>query len=147
LFAAHQEIIRRNRYDLRVYPEMVGAQGFHRRGDFGAHRGLSPRIIVCTVGLSLAFGAVEARAAKAAPAVAIGQTAPNLGAAIRDLGVLPPPSDADNPTQTSPSAATVSSAQPVPELPVWAMLLLFFGGLGLAGLKRGRKDRLSPGID
>ncbi len=126
---------------------MVGGGGFHRRGEFGAHRGLSPRIIVCMVGLSLGLGAVEARAAKAAPAVAIGQTASNPGDAVRDLGVLSPPPDADNPTQTSPSAATVSSAQPVPELPVWAMLLLFFGGLGLAGLKRGRKDRLSPGLE
>jgi hypothetical protein len=41
----------------------------------------------------------------------------------------------------------VTSAEPVPELPIWAMLLLCFAGLGLARLKRGRKDRLSPGID
>jgi hypothetical protein len=126
---------------------MVGAGGFHQSGDFGACRVVSPRIIVCTLGLFLALGAVEARAAQAANASAIIQTASNSSDAVRDLGVLPPPPDADNPSQTSPSAATASSAQPVPELPIWAMLLLFFGGLGLAKIKRGRTDRLSPGLE
>jgi hypothetical protein len=126
---------------------MISARGFHRRGDFGGRRGLSPRIIVCAVGFSLALGASEARDAQAARASAIIQTASNPGDAVRDLGVLPPPADADNPTPTSAAASTVSSAGPVPELPIWAMLLLFFGGLGLAKLKRGRKDRLSPGIE
>jgi hypothetical protein len=41
----------------------------------------------------------------------------------------------------------VSNAEPVPELPIWALMLLFFGGLGLAKLKRGRKNRLSQGIE
>jgi hypothetical protein len=115
--------------------EMVGVWGFHRRWGFGASDGFSANIIACMVGLFLAPGAMEASAAQAAHAGAI-QTASNLGDAVRDLGVLPPPPDADNPTPTSPSAATVSSAQRAPELPIWAMLLLFFGGLGLAKLKK-----------
>jgi hypothetical protein len=137
--------MRRNQQDLGVCPEMVGARGFHLRGDFGACRGLSARIIVCTVGLSLALGAMEARAAQAAPARAIVQTASDSSDAIQDLGALTSAPDSDNPTPASTS--TVSSAEPVPELPTWAMILLCFAGLGLAGLKRGRKDRLSPGID
>ena len=44
-------------------------------------------------------------------------------------------------------AATVSPAEPIPELPTWAMMLLCLMGLGLAGFKKGRKDRLSPGIE
>jgi hypothetical protein len=91
----------------------------------------------------LAFGAAEASAAARAGViiqVALGSTHP-----IHDLGDLPPPPDSDNPPPASTS--TVSSAEPVPELPTWAMILLCFAGLGLAGLKRGRKDRLSPGID
>jgi hypothetical protein len=41
----------------------------------------------------------------------------------------------------------MSSAEAVPELPTWAMMLLCLAGLGLAGFKKSRKDRLSPGID
>ncbi len=105
------------------------------------------KTIVCAVGLSLALGAVEAGAAQTAPASAIGQTASDSTHPIRDLGDLRPPPDSDNPTPTSASASTVSSAEAVPELPIWGMLLLFFAGLGLAGFKRGRKDRLSPGLE
>jgi len=105
---------------------------------------LSIKVIACTIGLSLAFGAGEARAAPAGAIiqVALGSTHP-----IHDLGDLPPPPDSDNSTPASASTSTVSSAEPVPELPTWAMILLCFAGLGLAGLKRGRKDRLSPGIE
>jgi hypothetical protein len=103
------------------------------------------QVIVCTIGLSLAFGVAGARATPAAPAGAIIQVALGSTHPIHDLGDLPPPPDSDNPTPASTS--TVSSAEPVPELPTWAMILLCFAGLGLAGLKRGRKDRLSPGID
>jgi hypothetical protein len=103
------------------------------------------QIIVCTIGLSLAFGVAGARATPAAPAGVIIQVALGSTHPIHDLGDLPPPPDPDNPTPASTS--TVSSAEPVPELPTWAMILLCFAGLGLAGFKRGRKDRLSPGID
>jgi hypothetical protein len=103
--------------------------------------------MACAIVLSLAFDAAEARATPAAPTGAIIQVASNSTHPIHDLGDLPPPPDADNPAPTSASASTVSSAQPVPELPIWAMLLLFFGGLGLAKLKRGRKNRLSPGLE
>jgi hypothetical protein len=103
------------------------------------------QIILCMVGLSLALGAAEASAAQATSTGAIVQPASNAGDASHDLGVLPPPPDSDKPVPAS--APTVTSAEPVPELPIWAMLLLCFAGLGLARLKRGRKDRLSPGID
>jgi hypothetical protein len=138
------KIISRNQYALG--PDMVGVGVFHHCEDFGRRRILSPRMMVCALSLSLAFGAAEARAAKDAAAIAISQTALNSGDVVRDLGALSSPSNADT-SETSPSASTVSSAQPVPELPTWAMILLCFAGLGLAGLKRGRKDRLSPGID
>jgi hypothetical protein len=106
---------------------------------------LSTKVIACAIGLSLAVGAAEASAAAPAGAtikVALGSTHP-----IHDLGDLPPPPDSDNSTPAPASASTVSSAEPVPELPTWAMILLCFAGLGLAGFKRGRKDRLSPGIE
>jgi MYXO-CTERM domain-containing protein len=41
----------------------------------------------------------------------------------------------------------VSSAQAVPELPTWAMMILCLAGLGLARFKRRRKNRLSQGIE
>jgi hypothetical protein len=106
---------------------------------------LSAKVIVCAIGLSLALGAAEARAAPAAPTGAVAHPASTARDAIRDLGDLPPPPDSDS---TAPaSASSVSSAEPVPELPIWAMMLLFFGGLGLARFKRGRKNRLSQGIE
>jgi hypothetical protein len=101
--------------------------------------------MTCAIVLSLAFGAREARAVAAAPADALIQIASNSTHPIHDLGDLPPPPDSDSAAPAS--APSVSSAEPVPELPTWAMILLCFAGLGLAGLKRGRKDRLSPGID
>jgi hypothetical protein len=138
---AISQIIRRIEVRFEISEPEFGEDGFSKRGSMRA------QTILCMVGLSLALGAAGARAARAAPAGAIIQTTSHSGDAIHDLGALPPPPDSDTPTPTSPSAATVSSAQPVPELPIWAMLLLFFGGLGLAKLKRGRKDRLSPGIE
>ena len=102
------------------------------------------KVIVCALGLSLALVAAKACATQTAPAGAIGQTALDF-TPIRDLGDLPPPPESDNPTPASPS--TVGSAEAVPELPIWAMLLLCFAGLGLARFKRGRKDRLSPGLE
>jgi hypothetical protein len=122
--------------------EIVGFSQTLRRG---SRQLLSTKIIVCAIGLSFAFGAVEASARQTAAAAAITQSALQPGEAIQDLGALQPAPDADNPTPAS--TPTVSSAEPVPELPTWAMILLCFAGLGLAGLKRGRKDRLSPGID
>jgi hypothetical protein len=106
---------------------------------------LSTKVIACAIGLSLAFGAAEARARQPAASGAIAQSASHSGEAIQDLGALQPAPDSDN--RTPASTSTVSSAEPIPELPTWAMILLCFAGLGLAGLKRGRKDRLSPGID
>ena len=105
---------------------------------------LSVKAMACAIVLSLAFGTAEARA-ETAPTGAIIQVASNSTHPTHDLGDLPPPPDSDS---TAPaSAPSVSSAEPVPELPIWALMLLFFGGLGLAKLKRGRKNRLSQGIE
>lgn len=122
----------------------VGLRVFHRRND-RLTRASSAKVIVCALGLSLALAAAEARAAETAPVGAVGQTALDSTRPIRDLGDLPPPPDTDTPTPAS--ASTVGSAEAVPELPIWAMLLLCFAGLGLARFKRGRKDRLSPGLE
>jgi len=48
-----------------------------------------------------------------------------------------------------PLAASSNSAEatPIPELPTWAMMILCLLGLGVARLRRGRRNRLSPGID
>jgi hypothetical protein len=106
---------------------------------------LSAKVIVCAIGLSLALGAAEAGAAQVAPTGAVAHPASTARDAIRDLGDLPPPPDSDS---TAPaSASSVSSAEPVPELPTWAMMILCLAGLGLARFKRGRKNRLSPAID
>ena len=100
--------------------------------------------MACAIVLSFAFGTAEARV-EAAPTGAIIQVASNSTHPIHDLGNLPPPPDSDS---TAPaSASSVSSAEPVPELSTWAMMLLCLAGLGLAGFKKGRKNRLSPGID
>jgi hypothetical protein len=107
----------------------------------------SAKVIVCAIGLSLALSAAEAGAAQADPGGVLIQTVPNSTHPIQDLGDLPPPPDSDSTAPVSASASSVSSAEPVPELPIWAMLFLCFAGLGLARLKRGRKDRLSPGIE
>jgi hypothetical protein len=120
---------------------------FQRGGAFGRSQALAAKWFVCSLAVSSALGAAEASTPQAPPASAIAQRALNSVHDIRDLGVLPPPADSDNSTPTPTSALTVSSAEPVPELSTWAMILLCFAGLGLARFKRGRKDRLSPGID
>jgi hypothetical protein len=108
---------------------------------------LSAKVIVCAIGLSLALGAAEAGAAQVVPTGAVAHPASTGGDAFHDLGDLPPPPASDDPTPAPASASSVSSAQPVPELPTWAMMILCLAGLGLARFKRGRKGRLSPGIE
>jgi hypothetical protein len=107
---------------------------------------LSAKVIVCTIGFSLALGMAEAGAAQADPAGVLIQTS-NSTHPIQDLGDLPPPPDLDSAASASASASSVSGAEPVPELPTWAMMILCLAGLGLARFKRGRKGRLSPGIE
>jgi hypothetical protein len=107
---------------------------------------LSAKVIVCTIGLYLAVDIAEAGAAQADPASVLIQTVSNSTHPIQDLGDLPPP-DSDSTASASASAPSVSSAEPVPELPTWAMMILCLAGLGLAGFKRSRKGRLSPGIE
>jgi hypothetical protein len=121
------------------------SQFFRRRCGIGARRALCAKIVVCTFALSLALGVAEAPAAQTAP-VPAPRALSNSGHPIQDLGDMPPP-DEDAATPTSASTSAVSNAQAVPELPMWAMLLVFFAGLGLARLKRGRTDRLSPGLE
>jgi hypothetical protein len=121
------------------------SQFFRRRCGIGSSRALRAKIVVCTITLPMALGAAEARAHQTAPAPAFIQTVSNSGHAIQDLGDLPPPPDSDGPTPES--ASSVTSAEPVPELPTWAMMILCLAGLGLAKFKRGRKDRLSPGLE
>lgn len=106
-------------------------------------------IFLYAVGLSLALGAGEAFAAAHTPSSDVIEIASsqNQGALIRDLGLLAPPANSDNPAEAPSSASSVSSAEPIPELPTWAMMLLCLTGLGFATFKKGRKDRLSPGID
>jgi hypothetical protein len=110
---------------------------------------MGAQLILCTIGLSLALGAAEACAAGVtsggADILTISDN--NSGHAVHDLGLLPPPANSDNSTPAPASASTVSSAEPVPELSTWSMMLLCLAGLGLAGFKKGRKNRLSPGID
>jgi hypothetical protein len=108
---------------------------------------LSAKVIVCAIGLSVALGAAEAGGAEAAPTVAVAHPASAGGDAFHDLGDLPSPSASDNPNPAPASASSVSSAEPVPELPTWAMMILCLAGLGLARFKRGRKGRLSQGIE
>jgi hypothetical protein len=108
------------------------------------------QIIPCTVGFALALGAAHACAAGVTPGGTdiLTKSDNNSGHALHDLGLLSPaPPSSDSPTPTSASASTMSSAEAVPELPTWAMMLFCLAGLGLAGFKKGRKNRLSPGID
>jgi hypothetical protein len=107
---------------------------------------MSVKATACAIGLSLALSAGAAIAAQAAPNDAITQIGSDSTHPIRDLGDLPPHPDSDSSTPTSAPASN-GSAEAVPELPTWAMMLLCFAGLGLAGFKRGRKNRLSPGIE
>jgi hypothetical protein len=106
-------------------------------------------IFLYAVGLSLALGAGEASAAADPPSNATIVIAPHedQGPLIHDLGLLPALASSDNPAQALSSASTVSSAEPVPELPTWSMMLLCLAGLGFAAFRKGRKDRLSPGIE
>jgi hypothetical protein len=106
-------------------------------------------ILLCAVGLSLALGAADVSAAGVAPGSGVVEMASDRDSArpAHDLGVLTSPANSDNPTPAPSSTSSVNSAEPVPELPTWAMMLLCFLGLGLAGFKKGRKDRLSPGIE
>ena len=105
-------------------------------------------ILLYALGLSFALGAADAYAAGVAPSVAGIKMAPDQVSAhvIHDLGLLPS-ANSENSTAAPSSASTVSSAEPVPELPTWAMMLVCLLGLGFAGFKKGRKDRLSPGIE
>jgi hypothetical protein len=107
------------------------------------------QIILRTIVLSLALGVSETCTAGVGPdsATILIVSDGNSGHVIHDLGLLPPPATSDNPTQAPSSASTVSSVEPIPELPTWAMMLLCLMGLGLAGYKKGRRDRLSPGIE
>jgi hypothetical protein len=88
-------------------------------------------------------------AAEARPDGAIVQTIPdhNSGHALHDLDLVTPTANSDDPTPAPSSTSTVSSAEPIPELPTWALMLVFFLGLGLARFKKSRKDRLSPGVE
>jgi hypothetical protein len=106
-------------------------------------------ILLYAGGLSFALAAGQANAAELTPSGAIIERASDQdsGHVIHDLGLLPPPANSDNPTPAPSPASTVNSAEPIPELPTWAMMLLCLMGLGLAGIKNGRKDRLSPGIE
>lgn len=107
------------------------------------------QIILSSVGLSLALWASEACAAGTAPGSSPIEIASdqNSGHVVHNLGLLPPPANSDNPTPGPASASKMNSADPIPELPTWAMMLLCFIGLALAGYKKRRRDRLSPGIE
>jgi hypothetical protein len=106
------------------------------------------RIILGSVGLSLALGAPEAWAAAARGNAPMAITSDqNSGHVVHDLGLLPPPANFDNPTPGPASTSKMNSAEPVPELATWAMMLLCFIGLAVAGYKKGRRNRLSPGIE
>ena len=104
--------------------------------------------LLYAVSSCLALGAAEAWTAGVTPAGAAIERA-NSGHVIPNLALPPLPADSDNPTPAAWSATTVNGAgaTPVPELPTWTMMLLSLAGLGLAGFKKGRKNRLSPGIE
>jgi hypothetical protein len=107
--------------------------------------------LLYAVGLSFALGAAEVYAAGVTPGGAIIQVASERSSDLttHDLGLAPPAATSDDPipAPTFASGANSADATPVPELPIWGMMLLCFVGLGIAGFKKGRKDRLSPGIE
>ena len=106
-------------------------------------------IFLYAAGLSLALGAADPCAAGVPAKGAITQSASdhNANQDTQDLGLLAPGANSDDPSPQPSPGSSVGSAEPVPELPTWAMMLVCFLGLALAGLKKGRKDRLSPGIE
>jgi hypothetical protein len=105
-------------------------------------------IILSAVGLHLALGAPDACATEARGTAPIEITSDqNSGHVVHDLGLLPPPANSDNPTPGPASASKMNNAEPVPELATWAIMLLCFIGLAVAGYKKGRRNRLSPGIE
>ena len=102
------------------------------------------------IGLFIALGGANVGAAKVAPANAIIMASDHeTDHAIHDLGLLPVEASSGNSASTPSSVSTPNSteATPIPELPTWAMMLLCLLGLGVAGLKKGRRNRLSPGIE
>jgi hypothetical protein len=102
----------------------------------------------CVVGLCFALGAANAYAGDVGRGAVVRTVSDrDVGPAIHDLGVAAPTANSEEPTPAPASTMSSADATPVPELPVWAMMLLCFVGLGVAGFKRGRKDRLSPGIE
>jgi hypothetical protein len=105
-------------------------------------------VFLYAAGLSLALGAGVAPAAEG-PTGAVIEIASyqDRGPLLHDLGVLAPPVNSDSSPQALSSAPSVINAEAIPELPTWAMMLLCVVGLGLAGFKKGRKDRLSPGLE
>ena len=126
------------RLEFKLSPEpKFGEYGFSkRRGSMRA------QAILCMVGFSLALGAAEARAAPVSAGV---QPASHSGGASHDLGVLPVASRFRHPNscpcfeceQRRAHPRTANLGDDGRSLP----------GLGLATLKRGRTDRLSPGIE
>jgi hypothetical protein len=120
-----------------------------RKAAFPKQERMRDRMLLYAIGISLALSAADARAAGVSSGGVMNQAATdqNSDHGIHDLGLLPPAGNAGGPTPAPSTAPAVSSAEPVPELPTWAMMLLCLAGLGLAGFKKGRKDRLSPGIE
>jgi hypothetical protein len=105
-------------------------------------------LLLCAVGISLTLGIADACAATDAPGGAIIQMSSDQGEGhvVRDLGLLPL-ANSEGAAAAPASASTVSGAEPIPELPTWGMMLLCLVGLGVAGFRKGRKNRLSPGIE
>jgi hypothetical protein len=101
------------------------------------------QILLCAIGSCSMLSLADTCAAEARPDGAIVQTISdhNSGHAIHDLGPVAPTANSDDPTPAPSSTWTVSSAQPIRELPTWAPMLVFFLGLGLAGFKKSRKER------
>jgi hypothetical protein len=104
---------------------------------------------LCAVALLWALGAPGVFAAGVTPGGAVIQAASDHNSGLHDLGLAPPTANSDDPTPSPSLASTASRADaaPVPELPTWGMMLLCFVGLGIAGFRKGRKNRLSPGIE